>query len=215
MSCASHCCGAEKVFDEKGVKKALKKYSKKGPDNFSQQLIDALKRQNISQLSLLDIGGGIGILQHELLKEHLSHTTDVDSSEAYIAGAKALMVENGTQDRMNFIHGDFNEHIDKIEQHDIVTLSRVVCCYPDVDRLINNSIGKTNKYYGLVYPADNILIKMGIGLMNLSLYLRRNPFRTFVHSVDKMNGLISSHGFERVYLGNALMWRIALYKRID
>lgn len=214
MSCASHCCGAEKVFDEKGVKKAIKKYRKKGPDNFSNKLLNSLSHEDLTGLSLLDIGGGIGILQHELLKKHLSHTTDVDSSEAYIAGAKTLMEENGTQDRMKFIHGDFNEHIDTIEKHDIVTLSRVVCCYPDIDKLINNSIGKANKYYGLVYPTDHFLTKGVIGLMNFGLYLRRNPFRTFVHSVDKMNTLISDNGFERVYLGNALHWRIALYKRV-
>ena len=112
-------------------------------------------------------------------------------------------LENGTQDRMKFIHGDFNEHIDTIEKHDIVTLSRVVCCYPDVDKLINNSIGKANKYYGLVYPTDHFITKGVIGLMNFGLYLRRNPFRTFVHSVDDMNNLIANHGFERVYLGNA------------
>ncbi len=215
MSCSSHCCGAEKIFDEKGVKKALKKYRKKGPDNFSSKLLDSLYNEDIKGLSLLDIGGGIGILQHELLKKHLSHTTDVDSSHAYIAGAKELMEENGTQDKMKFIHGDFNDHHNEIEQHDIVTLSRVVCCYPDVDQLINNSISKANKYYGLVYPADNFIFKTGIGLMNFGLYLRRNPFRTFVHSVDKMNGLISNHGFKRVYLGNAFLWRIALYKRVN
>jgi predicted TPR repeat methyltransferase len=214
MSCSSHCCGAEKVFDNKEVKKALKKYHKKGPDNFTQQLIDALKREKINQLSLLDIGGGLGILQHELLKEHLSYTTDVDSSEAYISAAKELMNDNGCHGKMNFIHGDFNEHANNVEKHDIVTLSRVVCCYPDVDLLINNSISKAKQYYGLVYPTDHFLTKMVIGLMNFSLYLKRNPFRTFVHSVDKMNALITTHGFEPIYLGNALHWRIALYKRI-
>ena len=215
MSCSSHCCGAEKVFDDKGVKKSLKKYRKKGPDNFTQQMIDALQRHNISNLSLLDIGGGIGIIQHELLKEHLSHTTDVDSSEAYIAAAKEVMEELGHQNKMSFIHGDFNEHIDKIEKHDIVTLSRVVCCYPDVDKLINNSIDKCGQYYGLVYPADHFITKVVIGLMNFKLYLQKNPFRTFVHSVDHMNSLIANHGFEQVYLGNAMHWRIALYKKIN
>ncbi len=215
MSCTSHCCGAEKVFDEKGVKKALKKYKKKGPDKFSQKLIDSLSKEELTGLSLLDIGGGIGILQHELLRNNLTHTTDVDSSEAYIAGAKSLMKENGTENKMHFIHGDFNEHNDKIENHDIVTLSRVVCCYPDVDKLINNSIAKANKYYALVYPTDHWLTKVIIGLMNFSLYLKKNPFRTFVHSVDHMNSLISQHGFERIYIDNAMHWKIALYKRVS
>jgi len=215
MSCSSHCCGAEKVFNEKEVKKTLKKYRKKGPEKFNQQMIDALRKQDIKDLSLLDIGGGIGIIQHELLKEHLSHTTDVDSSEAYIAAAKMLMEENDKTDNMKFIHGDFNEHINEIEKHDIVTLSRVVCCYPDIDMLINNSIAKANKYYGLVYPTDHFLTKMVISLMNFGLYLRKNPFRTFIHSVDKMNELIANHGFERVYIGNSMHWRIALYKRVN
>ena len=61
MSCSSHCCGAEKVFDDKGVKKSLKKYRKKGPEKFNQKMIDALSKEGIKDLSLLDIGGGLGV----------------------------------------------------------------------------------------------------------------------------------------------------------
>ena len=127
MSCSSHCCGAEKVFDDKGVKKSLKKYRKKGAVKFEKQMIDALAKEGVKDLSLLDIGGGLGVIQHELLKQNLSNTTDVDSSEAYIAAAKELMEEYNHQGKMEFIHGDFNDHIDKVGQHDIVTLSRVCC----------------------------------------------------------------------------------------
>ena len=214
MNCTSHCCGAEKVFDDKGVRKALKKYRKKGPEKFERQLLEALRQDNYQAETLLDIGGGIGALQHELLKEQLTSTTDVDSSEAYITGAKDLMKEFGFEDKMNFIHGDFNEHQNDINKHDIVTLSRVVCCYPKVDDLIKNSIVKANQYYGIIYPTDHWLVKAMMKLMNFNLYVRRNPFRVFAHSVEHMENLIKQQGFERVYLGKSMHWRTALYKRI-
>jgi magnesium-protoporphyrin O-methyltransferase len=214
MSCTTHCCGSESIFDAKKAQQHLKTYRKKGPDKFTTKLIESLSKYNLDNLSLLDIGGGIGVLQHELIKKGINKTTDVDASPEYIAVAKELMQENGNNEKMEFIYSDYNDCHHEVDNHDIVTLSRVVCCYPDVESLINNSIGKANKYYGLVYPTDHFITKVVIKLMNIIFYLKRNPFRTFVHSVDKMNAIITSHGFERVYLDNAMHWKIALYQRV-
>jgi len=212
MSCTSHCCGSESIFDQKEAKKNLKTYRKKGPDKFTKLLLEAIYEQHFRGLSLLDIGGGIGVLQHELLQNDISRTTDVDASSASIEIAKELMIENGMKDRMKFIYADFNDCHQEVEKHDIVTLSRVVCCYPDAVGLINNSTVKANKYYGIIYPRGGFFADFIQTFMNFGLYLRRNPFRVFNHSEELMDETIRNKGFERVYYGTAFPWRIALYK---
>ena len=214
MSCTSHCCGSESVFDQKEAKKYLKTYRKKGPNKFTTKLLESLYQQELNGLSLLDIGGGIGVLQHELLQKGINKTTDVDASSASIAAAKEIMTENGKQNNMEFIYSDFNDCHQDVAQHDIVTLSRVVCCYPDAVGLLNNSTVKAKQYYGLVYPMGGFIADVVQTFMNFGLYLKRNPFRVFNHSEALMNDTICNNGFERIYYGSAFPWRIALYKRV-
>ncbi len=214
MACTSHCCGSESIFDNKEAQKNLKKYRKKGPDKFTTRLLDALNQHELTNLTLLDIGGGIGILQHELLKKGVSKTTDVDASPESIATAKEIMKENGMEEKMEFVYSDFNECHKDIAKHDIVTLSRVVCCYPDAVGLINNSAIKANKYYGIIYPRGGIIAEIIQAFMNFGLYLKKNPFRVFMHSEELMDKTICDNGFEQVYYGSAFPWRIALYERV-
>jgi predicted TPR repeat methyltransferase len=215
MTCSSHCCGSESIFDKKEAEKNLKKYLKKGPEKFNQRLLDALHEQELNDLTLLDIGGGIGVLQHELIKKGISKTTDVDASPESIATAKEIMTENGTQDKMSFIYSDFNECHKEIEKHDIVTLARVVCCYPDAVELLNNSTSKANQYFGLIYPRGGFIAQIVQTVMNFGMYLRKNPFRVFMHSEQLIDETIRNNGFEKIHYASAFPWRIALYKRID
>ncbi|NQX99509.1 MAG: methyltransferase domain-containing protein [Flavobacteriales bacterium] len=215
MSCTSHCCGSESIFDEKEAQKSYKKYKKKGPDKFTSKLLNALYQQELNTLSLLDIGGGIGVLQHELIKKGIHKTTDVDASQEYINVAKKIMNQNGSEKVMEFIYSDFNDCHKEVDQHDIVTLSRVVSCYPDAVSLINNSTAKATQYYGLIYPRDGFIAELVQKIMNVGLLLKKNPFRVFMHSEKMMDETIRSNGFEQIYYGSAFPWRIALYKRVN
>jgi len=213
MTCSSHCCGSESIFDKKEAAKNLKKYRKKGPEKFNQRLLDALYEQELSYLTLLDIGGGIGILQHELLKRGISKTTDVDASPESIAIAKELMKENGAEDKMEFIYADFNDCHQDVEKHDIVTLARVVCCYPNVVELLNNSTAKANQYFGVIYPRTGFVAKVVQTIMNFGMYLKKNPFRVYMHSEELIDETIRNNRFEKVHYASAFPWRISLYKR--
>ena len=66
MDCCQ-CQGIEQVFDERQAKKDLKQYRKKGPSSTTRILVEAIKAQGVQDLSLLDIGGGVGAIQHGLL----------------------------------------------------------------------------------------------------------------------------------------------------
>lgn len=115
---------------------------------------------------------------------------------------------------MKFIYSDFNDCHQDIEKHDIVTLSRVVCCYPDAVSLINNSTIKAKQYYGIIYPSNGLLADMVQTCMNAIFYFKRNPFRVFMHNEKLIDETICNNGFKQVYYGSAFPWRIVLYERV-
>lgn len=213
MSC-KHCCGANRLFDIKNAKKDIKRYLKKGPRKPTKLLIDALKAENLTNLSLLDIGGGVGIIPLELLPKKISKVTDVDASEGYISIAKAEAEKRQLQDSIHYELGDFVDVQQHIEKHDIVTLDKVICCYPNVDELLQASLSKATSYYGLVYPQANFLSRLTVWFLNLTLKVRGNPFRTFIHSPRLVHATITKTGFKKIASAKTLLsWQIHLYKK--
>ena len=81
MKCCQ-CPGIEAYFDQKEAAKDLKRYRKKGPDKTTGMLIDALKAEGIKGMMLLDIGEGVGTIQHELLNVGASSCINVEASKA-------------------------------------------------------------------------------------------------------------------------------------
>ena len=180
MTCP-HCVGIERFFDEKEARKDLKSYRKSGPKASAVKLLDSLKENDIEGATLLDIGGGIGALPQELFKAGLSTAVDVDGSSAYIAVAAEEAELLGTRDKLSFHQGNFIDIAPTLEEADIVTLDRVLCCFPDVDDMVVASTAKARRYYGLVYPRKTLGARFFIGLANAVMKAQRNPFRAFVH----------------------------------
>ncbi len=214
MTC-SHCCGAEKIFDSKEASKKLRNYRRKGPRKTTRRLLMAIGNKNLQEKTLLDIGGGVGAIQHELLAKGLRSTTDVDASLSYINAAKEICIEKGMTDRMEFVYGDFLDVCPTVASHDVVTLEKVVCCYPNVKDLINSSAGRSEEIYGLVYPMDNWLSRFTNAVGNIYLRITKNSFRSYVHPESIINSLIVNNGFERVHYSSVFPWRVAVYRRVS
>ena len=65
------CCqyrGMESQFDRGEAERKLRAYRRRGPVLSTRILLDALVAEGVAGLTLLDIGGGVGAIQHELLK---------------------------------------------------------------------------------------------------------------------------------------------------
>ncbi len=214
MTCA-HCIGSENIFNKKEAQKNLKRYNKKGPNKTTTLLLNALEQENLTGLSLLDIGGGIGVIQIELLKKGLSQATDVDASQAFISAARQLAAKENLDKKTRHIYADFMDCHQDVEEHDIVTLEKVVCCYPYVEELISHSTAKAQKYYGLVYPLDGTVARAVNKLAHLYFKITGNPFRTQIHSEKMMDSLICESGFRRIFYSRIFPWNIALYKRVE
>src|SRR4051812_26898715 len=107
MNCCNQCQGIEDVFNQKTAQDDLKSYHKNGPSKQTSLLLKILRAAGIEGLTLLDIGGGIGAIQHELMKNGLGAATDVDASSAYLSTAKAEAARQGYADKAQYLHGNF------------------------------------------------------------------------------------------------------------
>ncbi len=214
MTC-KHCCGAEYIFDQKEAEKNAKRYRRKGPNKTTLKLIQLLNEQtDFKDKTLLDIGGGIGVIPIELTKKGVTKVTNIDASSAYQQKALELSKKYNYNDKITLVHGDFIEISKKIDKHDIVTLERVVCCYPDMDRLLSHATDKSNELIGLVYPMDHFLSRIGNKIIQAYFLLKRNPFRTFIHPEKEIEEEIIRKGFQLVGKKNVFPWRITVFKRI-
>ncbi len=212
MNCC-HCDGIETLFNHKVAAKELKKYRRKGPTKTTGMLIDALKAEGVQGMTLLDIGGGIGAIGHELLAAGASRATNVDASTAYIEVAKEESERRGHSDRVSYQHGDFVDLAPEISAADIVTLDRVICCYPDMEALVGLSSQRATKYYGAVYPRDNLWFKIARPVLNFFLWLSRNPFRMFVHATAAVDAVVRKQGLQPRFHGHTAIWQVVLYGR--
>ncbi|MEK6221278.1 MAG: SAM-dependent methyltransferase, partial [Chloroflexota bacterium] len=66
MSCCGQCQGIEDVYNDKTAKRDLKRYHKKGPNKTTEIVLKVLAKLGVQDLSLIDIGGGVGVIQQEL-----------------------------------------------------------------------------------------------------------------------------------------------------
>ena len=212
MSC-SQCEGIESTFDEESVRKELLFYRRDGADKTTRWLIEAIQEEDIEGSTLLDIGGGIGAIQHALLESGAESAVHVDGSSAYIAGAKEEAEKRGLADRISWQHGDFVEWAQELERTDIVTLDRVICCYDDMPALLGSSLALTGKYLGLVYPRDTWYTRLGIRIIGFFQNLLRHQFRVFVHPADEIEKLIKADGLRQIFNRRTFIWQVAVYAR--
>jgi hypothetical protein len=189
----------------------LRMYRNKGPIPSTKMLIDALTTEGVEGATVIDIGGGIGAVQHELLGGGAAHVTSVDASDAYIQTAREESEGRGLSGRVTYRHGDFLELAETISPADIVTLDRVINVCPDWKRLIHLSAARARRLYGLVYPRDTLAVRMVVNVMNLLVW--RGPVHASVPSPDVIDRLTSEAGLVRFFSKTIGPWRVAVYRR--
>lgn len=213
MNCCGQCQGIEELFSQEFVTRELAHYRAKGPEKTTRMLTEVIKENGVEGLTLLDIGGGLGAVQHELLSAGVEQATDVEASTAYLAAAKAEALRRGFLDRIRYHYGNFVDLAPVIETADIVTLDRVICCFPDMEQLVSLSAKRARKLYGLVYPRDTWWTKVGLALQNSYFRLRGSPFRSFVHPTKAVDAILRSNGLHQISYRRTLTWQVMVYKR--
>ena len=211
-----NCCQAEHVgtaFDRATADHDLRRFRRRGPIPSTRLLIEALQARQGTAATLLDIGGGVGAIHHALLDSGVRDAIHVDLSSDYVNAARDEAARRGHGDHVQFIRDDFLNAAPELGAADIVTLDRVVCCYPDMDRLLTAAAQRTRRLFGAVYPRDTWWVHAGVVLTNLLQRMRRTDFRVYLHPPAAIDAVLRGQRLERQTLRRTFLWEIVTYSR--
>ncbi|MBC8376810.1 MAG: methyltransferase [FCB group bacterium] len=213
MSCCAHCESTEVLFGPEKARRDLKRYLHKGPDKTTELMLRSIRDAKLNNVQLLDIGGGIGVLHHELFKDTINRAVHVEASSAFIGIARTQDQEHGREELVDYFHGDVVDLGDKISASQIVTLDRVICCYPDWETLVRVTAEKAEGLYTFSIPRDRWFVKMVIGIENMIRRVRGDAFRAYVHSFQKLDRVLGEMGFKQIRVQGNLSWEVYTYTR--
>ena len=213
MTCCDHYCAAEKQFDDKKAESDLQRYRRRGPDAVTRLMLAELRRWPLQGEDLLDVGSGIGVIGAELADSRLASATLVDASPAYLDVARAEIESRYESRPTRFLLGDFATIVDTVTAADVVTLNRVVCCYPDAEALLRGAASRTRRLLAFSYPRDRWYMWVMTALENLWRRLRGSSFRTFVHQPERMAAVLEAAGLVRVARQGTFVWVLDVYRR--
>jgi magnesium-protoporphyrin O-methyltransferase len=190
-----------------------RRYRKKGLDKTARRIVEFLQLRGIEGATVLEIGGGVGEIEIELLKRGAEHAVILELSPAYAEQARRLFREAGLEQRADWRLRDIAADPEGIEPADIVVLHRVVCCYPDYRRLLGAAAQHARRFIVFSYPPRNAVSRLFIGAQNLVFRLLRKEFRTFAHPPSEMLAILGERGFRRTFAHHSLVWQVAGLER--
>jgi SAM-dependent methyltransferase len=219
LSVMSGCCSpfnavAGRQFDANKVASEVADYRKNGPGPTTRLLRDGLVEAGLANGVLLDIGAGFGALTFELIDRGSTHAIAVDASSAYLDAGAQEATKRQKASGIEFVHGDFVELAASLPKADVVTLDRVVCCYPHVESLLGRAMEHATRALALSYPRGSWFARVAMGADNLKRQIQGNPFRTFVHSPTAMERMIRRGGFTLSSRRRTWIWSIDVFVRL-
>ncbi len=203
----------DRQFDVRHAARHLRAYHQKGAEGLTRELIEALAEGGLEGRTVLEVGGGVGVVHHELLRSGAASAVDVDASRAYVSAARAEAERQGHADRVRYLVGDFVALADEVEPAELVALDKVICCYRDMGALVARSAALARHRYALVYPRDTWLGRAAVALENFLFWLTRSSFRVFIHRTADVEAILATQGFVRRRVRVTLGWQLALYER--
>lgn len=212
MSCP--CCRPEAygaVFGERGARRALRRYRRRGLDRLSSRIARLLREEGVDG-TVLEAGGGIGALGIELLEAGAERATNVELSPEYEAAAAELARERGLEARVERRIGDFVTE-DEVGAADAVVMNRVVCCYPNYEALVGTAADRARRLLVFSFPRENVFVRAAFGMMNLWLRITGTDFRGFVHPEQAMLEVAEQRGLRPIAHHRGVFWQLAALRR--
>ena len=214
----SDCCtprGYRQIFSERSARAQARSYRRNGLDPTSRQIVELLKEQGVEGLTLLEIGGGIGAIQIELLKTGLARAVSVELTPTYEESAAELLREAGLVDRVERRVADFVDAAAEIQAADIVVMNRVICCYPNLPRLAGAAADHARRILVMSFPKDRWWTQVIVWMANVGMALTRRQFRIFVHPTAQILGTGEQHGLNLSANRSGIIWQVAAMRRAE
>jgi 2-polyprenyl-3-methyl-5-hydroxy-6-metoxy-1,4-benzoquinol methylase len=213
----SDCCspkGYRQIFSEKNARGELRRYRRKGLDGTSRRIADLLKERGVKGKTLLEVGGGIGAIEIELLKAGIARVVNVELTPTYEGAAAELLRETSLADRVERRVMDFAEAGTEVEAADFVVMNRVICCYPDMPKLAGAAAERARGMLVMSFPNSRWWTRFGLTFVNFGFRVIRMQFRVFTHPPDEILSAVEKRGFKTRLNARGLLWQVTALERI-
>jgi hypothetical protein len=206
------CCnarGCDEFFTPRFARRAATRYRKRGLDKTARRMVEFLTQRGIEGATVLEIGGGLGEIQIDLLKHGALRTLNLELSPAYDEEATGLLRDAGLEGKVERRLSDIAADPEGVEPADVVVLHRVVCCYPDYERLLAAAAAHARRVLVFSYPPRNVISRLAVAAQNFAFRLRGKEFRTFAHPPSAMLATLEQRGFRHTFNHSGLVWQVA------
>jgi 2-polyprenyl-3-methyl-5-hydroxy-6-metoxy-1,4-benzoquinol methylase len=212
----SDCCtpkGYRQIFSEKNARAEARRYRRKGLDATSRRIADLLKERGVEGKTLLEVGGGIGAIEIELLQAGVARAVNVELTPTYETAAGELLVESGLDDRVQRLVMDFAEAGVEVEPADVVVMNRVICCYPDMPKLACAAADRAKGMLVMSFPNRRWWTRLGLTLANFGFRVIGLQFRVFLHPPALVLAAVEERGFQTRLNQPGLLWQVVALER--
>jgi hypothetical protein len=210
------CCSPEgyrQIFSERRARAETRRYRRRGLDRTSRRVVELLKDQGVAGRTLLEVGGGIGAIEIELLRAGVSRAVCVELTPTYEKAASTLLQESGLAGRVERRVMDFAESGAEVAAADIVVLNRVICCYPDMPRLAAAAADHTERTLLISFPNGRLWTRAAVATANFGLRIIRRRFRIFAHPPPRILATMEQHGLRTRLNRRGVFWQVASLER--
>jgi hypothetical protein len=210
------CCtpgGYEVLFGARSARRNARQYAKKGLDATARRMVGFLVSRGVEEATVLEVGGGIGAIQLELLRAGAAHATNAEISSGYENVAQQLFRDAGLAAKVDRHIADFAVQPERFDPADIVVMHRVVCCYPDMPRLVGAAAAQTRRLLAMSFPRDGWWVRLGIRAANGFMWLRRWSFRAYVHAPSAIQSVAEAHDLHVVFEHRGWIWQSVVLER--
>ncbi len=212
----AECCGAEgydEEFSDRFARRMARRYRRRGLTRPAREIVAFLTSAGIEGASVLEIGGGVGELHVELLRRGAARATNLEIATSYEAQAQALQREAGVAGLVERRIHDIASDPGSVEPADVVVLHRVVCCYPDYERLLGAAAGKATRLLAFSHPQVNPLTRSLAWLDELPGRMKGTSFRGYLHPPEAMVAVAVRAGLQETFRASAFPWRVVGLQR--
>jgi magnesium-protoporphyrin O-methyltransferase len=216
MTGMGDCCSPSayrRIFSEDRAQANARRYRRRGLDAVSRSIVELLRGRGADGRTVLEVGGGIGAIEIELLRAGAAGAVSVELTPTYEGVAASLLRETGFAGRVERRVMDFAERDEEVAPADFVVLNRVICCYPDMPRLAGAAARHTGAVLVMSFPRRTWWTRLLIGIANVAFRVTRQGFRVFVHEPDRVRATAEREGLRPWHDHRGVFWQVVAFER--
>jgi magnesium-protoporphyrin O-methyltransferase len=97
---------------------------------------------------------------------------------------------------------------EEVEAADLVVLHRVVCCYPDAERLLGAAADRCRRRLAFSHPPRNLVSRSLFATQNAGYRVTRKEYRVFAHPPADLVRPVAERGLTPLLAHRGMVWHV-------